>query len=116
MTRAKVPEKEQERIAKMTDAEGEKEVEQEMEAARKKAHGDAKKGSHLNEGLRQYQREGVAWLAAQHASGAGGGILGDDMGLGKTLQVLSFLQYLRDAKENLARTSWCAHSPCCPPG
>ena len=41
----------------MTDDEGEKEVEQEMEAARKKAQGDAKKGSHLNEGLRQYQRE-----------------------------------------------------------
>ena len=98
MTRAKVPEKEQERIAKMTDDECEKEVTIEMDAARKKALGDAKKGSHLNEGLRMYQREGVAWLAAQHSQGAGGGILGDDMGLGKTLQVLSFLQYLRDAK------------------
>ena len=41
----------------------------------------------------------MAWLAAQHVAGAGGGILGDDMGLGKTLQVLSFLQYLRDARD-----------------
>jgi SWI/SNF-related matrix-associated actin-dependent regulator of chromatin subfamily A member 5 len=45
----------------------------------------------------------VAWLAAQHSAGAGGGILGDDMGLGKTLQVLSFLQYLRDAKVGRCR-------------
>ena len=86
------------RLQDLTDDQGEEEVRKEHDKATKKAMDDAKDGKHLNEGLRDYQREGVAWLAAQHVAGAGGGILGDDMGLGKTLQVLSFLQYLRDAK------------------
>jgi SWI/SNF-related matrix-associated actin-dependent regulator of chromatin subfamily A member 5 len=98
MVRAKIPEKEMNRLAALTDAQGEAEVKDTHDAATKLALNEAKKGDHLNAGLRPYQREGVAWLAAQHAAGAGGGILGDDMGLGKTLQCLSFLQYLRDAK------------------
>ena len=98
MTRAKVPEAEMARLAALTDAEGEAEVKDTHGSAATRAMAEAKDGGHLNSGLRPYQREGVAWLAAQHIAGAGGGILGDDMGLGKTLQVLSFLQYLRDAQ------------------
>ena len=86
------------RLSSLSDEQGEAEVLADHEGATARAVSEARDGKHLNEGLREYQREGVAWLAAQHAAGAGGGILGDDMGLGKTLQVLSFLQYLRDAK------------------
>lgn len=45
----------------------------------------------LLEGLRDYQREGVNWLAtlARHGFGA---CLADDMGLGKTLQALTMLR------------------------
>ena len=46
--------------------------------------------AHLEEILRPYQREGVAWLQ-RAAARSGGGILADDMGLGKTVQALSFL-------------------------
>ena len=99
LAKADVPEKEARRLQDLTDDQGEEEVRKEHDKATKKAMDDAKKGDHLNAGLREYQREGVAWLAAQHVAGAGGGILGDDMGLGKTLQVLSFLQYLRDARD-----------------
>jgi SWI/SNF-related matrix-associated actin-dependent regulator of chromatin subfamily A member 5 len=98
MRKAQISEPEIARLSQLTDALGEAEVRRDHDAATKFALEEAKNGQHLNEGLRDYQREGVAWLAAQHAAGAGGGILGDDMGLGKTLQVLSFLQYLRDAK------------------
>ena len=38
--------------------------------------------------LREYQRRGLAWLAAMCEIGAGG-CLADDMGLGKTLQVIA---------------------------
>jgi len=38
--------------------------------------------------LRPYQREGVRWLAAHAAAGAGA-VLADDMGLGKTVQLLA---------------------------
>jgi SNF2 family DNA or RNA helicase len=41
--------------------------------------------------LRQYQREGIGWLAFLRWFGMGG-ILADDMGLGKTIQVLAVLQ------------------------
>ena len=98
MTKAQIDEAEMKRLSLLSDAEGEAEVKADHEGATSRAMSEARDGKHLNDGLREYQREGVAWLAAQHAAGAGGGILGDDMGLGKTLQVLSFLQYLRDAK------------------
>jgi superfamily II DNA or RNA helicase len=41
--------------------------------------------------LRQYQREGIGWMAFLRWFGMGG-ILADDMGLGKTIQVLAVLQ------------------------
>ena len=41
--------------------------------------------------LRDYQKQGVKWLA-DHFHKKGGAILADDMGLGKTIQTLSVLQ------------------------
>jgi len=43
--------------------------------------------------LRPYQKQGVAWLHFLRANGFGG-ILADEMGLGKTLQTLAFLRTL----------------------
>jgi len=45
--------------------------------------------------LRPYQKQGVAWLHFLRANGFGG-ILADEMGLGKTLQTLVFLDSLRN--------------------
>ena len=47
--------------------------------------------------LRPYQKQGVAWLHFLRANGFGG-ILADEMGLGKTLQTLAFLNSLRSAE------------------
>lgn len=44
--------------------------------------------------LKDYQLEGVAWMAGLHENGISG-ILADDMGLGKTLQTIAFSAYLR---------------------
>ena len=41
--------------------------------------------------LRPYQKQGVAWLQFLRENGFGG-ILADEMGLGKTLQTLAFLR------------------------
>ena len=49
--------------------------------------------------LRPYQKYGLDWLHFLHEYHMGG-ILADDMGLGKTIQVLAFLQSL---KENAAK-------------
>jgi non-specific serine/threonine protein kinase len=49
----------------------------------------------FNGELRPYQRSGLDWLGFLHDYGFGG-ILADDMGLGKTIQVLAFLQSLRE--------------------
>ncbi|MBL8176846.1 MAG: DEAD/DEAH box helicase [Bryobacterales bacterium] len=46
--------------------------------------------------LRQYQREGLAWLNFLNAYGWGG-CLADDMGVGKTAQVLAMLEQRRAA-------------------
>ena len=46
--------------------------------------------------LRQYQREGLGWLAFLERMGLGG-CLADDMGLGKTIQVLAMLVRRRRA-------------------
>jgi superfamily II DNA or RNA helicase len=43
--------------------------------------------------LRPYQKQGVAWLHFLRANGFGG-ILADEMGLGKTLQTLAFMRTL----------------------
>ncbi|HEX7571287.1 MAG TPA: DEAD/DEAH box helicase, partial [Verrucomicrobiae bacterium] len=47
--------------------------------------------------LRPYQKQGVAWLHFLRENGFGG-ILADEMGLGKTLQTLAFLRTLRSAE------------------
>lgn len=48
--------------------------------------------------LRDYQREGVRWLAGQWHGPAGAGLLADEMGLGKTLQSLVAAEwFLREA-------------------
>ena len=46
--------------------------------------------------LRPYQKQGVAWLGFLRENGFGG-ILADEMGLGKTLQALAFLRTVRIA-------------------
>ncbi|MCW8125277.1 DEAD/DEAH box helicase [Microbulbifer halophilus] len=48
--------------------------------------------------LRDYQREGLNWLAFLHRFQFGG-ILADDMGLGKTLQTLAFILHLKERGE-----------------
>ena len=45
--------------------------------------------------LRPYQKQGVAWLHFLRTNGFGG-VLADEMGLGKTLQTLAFLNSLRN--------------------
>lgn len=50
--------------------------------------------------LREYQRDGVKWLAQLDALGLGG-ILADDMGLGKTLQVIAFVCMQKREKPTL---------------
>jgi superfamily II DNA or RNA helicase len=47
--------------------------------------------------LRPYQKQGVAWLHFLRANGFGG-ILADEMGLGKTLQTLAFIWTVRSAE------------------
>jgi len=47
--------------------------------------------------LRPYQKQGVAWLHFLRANGFGG-ILADEMGLGKTLQTLAFISTVRSAE------------------
>lgn len=49
----------------------------------------------LTSDLRPYQRRGLGWLLALDAAGTGG-VLADDMGLGKTLQVIAFIQTLKN--------------------
>jgi superfamily II DNA or RNA helicase len=51
-------------------------------------------GPFLDQQLRPYQREGVAWLRFLERAGYSG-ILADDMGLGKTVQALAWLQLER---------------------
>ncbi|KAJ2724824.1 swr1 complex component [Coemansia sp. Benny D115] len=43
--------------------------------------------------LREYQQQGLAWLAALHDHQTNG-ILADEMGLGKTIQTIAFLAHL----------------------
>ena len=50
--------------------------------------------SYIKADMRDYQREGLRWLAQRYEDGCGA-ILGDEMGLGKTLQTLSFLSWLK---------------------
>lgn len=48
--------------------------------------------------LRDYQQEGLNWLAFLEENKLGG-CLADDMGLGKTLQTITFLAYLKETKQ-----------------
>ena len=48
--------------------------------------------------LRDYQRDGLGWLAFLREFGFGG-CLADDMGLGKTVKVLAWLERLRASRE-----------------
>jgi SNF2 family DNA or RNA helicase len=48
--------------------------------------------------LRDYQRDGLAWMCFLQSLGFGG-CLADDMGLGKTAQVLAMLEQRRELKE-----------------
>ncbi len=48
--------------------------------------------------LRDYQKHGQGWLACLHELNLGG-CLADDMGLGKTIQVLAWLETLRQRQE-----------------
>lgn len=52
----------------------------------------------VNATLRPYQKEGFKWLTFLDDI-QWGGCLADDMGLGKTLQVLTFLQHLKENKK-----------------
>ena len=45
--------------------------------------------------LKQYQLEGVEWLASLYENGLNG-ILADEMGLGKTIQCIAFLAFLME--------------------
>lgn len=45
--------------------------------------------------MREYQLEGMEWLASLYENGLNG-ILADEMGLGKTLQTIAFLCFLRE--------------------
>jgi superfamily II DNA or RNA helicase len=54
--------------------------------------------------LREYQREGLAWLQALQR-GRIGGCLADDMGLGKTVMVLALLLWRREQGDRDTRPS-----------
>lgn len=56
--------------------------------------------SSLDKVLRDYQKDGMAWLTQLSHLGFGG-ILADDMGLGKTLQVIAYIHGIRPDKPTL---------------
>lgn len=58
---------------------------------------DSTTPSYTTATLREYQVDGVNWMAKGYDGGIGG-ILGDQMGLGKTLQTLTFLAYLKKVR------------------
>src|SRR5690606_14319853 len=57
----------------------------------------------INATLRHYQQDGLNWLAFLDENKIGG-CLADDMGLGKTLQIITFLQYLKNKNPDTAPT------------
>ena len=48
--------------------------------------------------LRDYQLEGLNWLARLYNNGISG-ILADEMGLGKTVQTVAMIAYLTEFKD-----------------
>ena len=55
--------------------------------------------SSIQDTLRPYQEEGIAWLY-ERAKQDGAALLADDMGLGKTLQTLSLIHLLKGQTDN----------------
>ncbi|MFV0520273.1 MAG: SNF2-related protein [Lachnospirales bacterium] len=53
--------------------------------------------THIKAELRDYQREGFAWLKTLYDNNLGG-ILADDMGLGKTIQTICLLSVIENVK------------------
>ena len=62
MAKARIDEADMKRLSSLSDEQGEAEVLADHEGATARAGSEARDGKHLNEGLREYQREGVAWL------------------------------------------------------
>lgn len=58
---------------------------------------------HYQDILREYQIEGYKWLRIMEMYGFGG-ILADDMGLGKTLQIIVYLESMKDKGIHLVVT------------
>ena len=56
-------------------------------------------GTSFKATLRGYQQQGLQWLCFLHTLRLGA-CLADDMGLGKTIQVLAFLNVLKNQREN----------------
>jgi superfamily II DNA or RNA helicase len=61
--------------------------------------GELKEPTHFEGELRQYQRQGVAWLQFLGRFGFGG-VLADDMGLGKTIQTIAHLLWDKQNKKS----------------
>lgn len=53
--------------------------------------------SFINAVMRDYQIEGLNWLASLYENEING-ILADDMGLGKTIQSIAMIGYLKNVK------------------
>ncbi|MES1181100.1 MAG: SNF2-related protein, partial [Verrucomicrobiota bacterium] len=60
--------------------------------------------------LRPYQKQGVAWLRFLRENGFGG-ILADEMGLGKTLQTLAFLRFIASTTGSAGILPASSHQP-----
>ncbi len=60
---------------------------------------DVKLPPQLQETLRDYQKDGVAWMAVLAENGFHG-VLADEMGLGKTIQALAMLAWRRETMTN----------------
>lgn len=73
-----------------------------LEKAVQEGAGITEQPSHLNAELKlsDYQMIGLNWLAVLHQN-ATNGILADEMGLGKTIQIIAFLAWLKETKQQL---------------
>ncbi|KAI1793755.1 SNF2 family N-terminal domain-containing protein [Ganoderma leucocontextum] len=92
-----VSDSEDEREAKRTKAGGAQEEDGEKadEGEKEKQYTFQQPALVTGATLKDYQLEGVAWMAGLHQNGISG-ILADEMGLGKTIQTISFHAFLRE--------------------
>ncbi|KAM5545483.1 hypothetical protein V8D89_000521 [Ganoderma adspersum] len=92
-----VSDSEEEREVKRTKAGGaqDEEVEKAEEGEGEKKYTFQQPALVTGATLKDYQLEGVAWMAGLHQNGISG-ILADEMGLGKTIQTISFHAFLRE--------------------